>query len=151
MSEITVTDVGEDDFDVWRPLFEGYADFYGTVMTDAAANQVWSWLHDPNHLLEGLLARDADGRAIGLAHVRACPRPLTGATMGFLDDLYVAPDARGSGAADALFEALAKRARERGWPVIRLLTQEFNYRGRAFYDRCIGPKSDFIMYQWKLE
>lgn len=151
MSEITINDVGEGDFDDWRPLFEGYADFYGTVLTDAAANQVWSWLHDPDHLLEGLLARDADGRAIGLAHVRACPRPLTGATMGFLDDLYVAPDARGSGAADALFEALAKRARERGWPVIRLLTQEFNYRGRAFYDRYTGAKSDFVMYQWKLE
>lgn len=151
MTGITVTDVEQGDFDAWRPLFEGYADFYGTLLTDAAANQVWSWLHDPNHLLEGLLARDADGRAVGLAHVRACPRPLTGATMGFLDDLYVAPDARGSGAADALFEALEQRARERGWPVIRLLTQEFNYRGRAFYDRYTGAKSDFVMYQWTLE
>lgn len=151
MTGITVTVVGEDDFDAWRPLFEGYADFYGTVLTDAAADQVWSWLHDPNHLLEGLLARDANGRAVGLAHVRACPRPLTGATIGFLDDLYVAPDARGSGAADALFEALADRARERGWPAMRLLTQEFNYRGRAFYDRYMGAKSDFIMYQWKMD
>ena len=39
MSEITVTDVGQDEFDAWRPLFEGYADFYGTALTDAAANQ----------------------------------------------------------------------------------------------------------------
>jgi GNAT superfamily N-acetyltransferase len=151
MSAITVTDLAPGDYEIWRPLFEGYADFYGTVMTDAAADQVWSWLHDSNHLLEGLIARDGDGRAVGIAHVRACPRPLTGATMGFLDDLYVSPDARGSGAADALFEALAERARERGWPVIRLLTQEFNYRGRAFYDRYTGAKSDFIMYQWKVE
>ena len=151
MSEITVTDVSQDDFEAWRPLFAGDADFYGTVLTDAAADQVWSWLHDPGHLLEGLLARDAEGRAVGFAHVRACPRPLTGATMGFLDDLYVSPDARGSGAADALFDALAERANERGWPVIRWLTQEFNYRGRAFYDRYTGAKSDFIMYQWKME
>ena len=151
MARTTVVDVAHDDQAEWRRLFEGYADFYGTVLTDAAAEQVWAWLHDPGHLLEGLLARDGDGRAVGLAHVRACPRPLAGTTIGFLDDLYVDPAARGIGAADALFDALAERARERGWPAIRWLTQEFNYRGRAFYDRYTGTKSDFLMYQWTLE
>ena len=151
MPNVNVTDVEAHAFAQWRPLFAGYAEFYGTELTEAVAERVWSWLHDPEHLLEGLLARDASGRAVGLAHVRACPRPLSGQTIGFLDDLYVVPDARGSGAADALFDALAARARERGWPAIRWLTQEFNYRGRAFYDRYTGAKSDFLMYQWSLE
>ncbi len=149
MSSVAVSDVSPRDYEQWHTLFRSYADFYATVLTDAAAERVWAWLHDPAHGLEGLLARDPAGNAIGLAHVRACPRPLTGETIGFLDDLYVTPASRGTGAADALFDALARRARERGWPAIRWLTQEFNYRGRAFYDRYTGAKTDFVMYQWK--
>jgi hypothetical protein len=34
------------------------------------------------------------------------------------------------------------------WPTIRWITQHFNERGRAFYDRYTGGPSDFIMYQW---
>jgi len=151
MSEITVRHVRVDDHDDWRPLFEGYADFYRATLTDAVADRVWAWLLDPQHVLEGLIARDSAGHAVGIAHVRACPRPLAGRDMGFLDDLYVDPAARGSGAADALMAALADLAAQRGWPVIRWLTQEYNYRGRAFYDRYTGGRSDFLMYQWAQE
>jgi len=151
MSDIEVRHVQAADFDDWRPLFEGYAEFYRTTMTDAIAERVWGWLLDPEHVLEGLIARDAGGRAVGLAHVRVCPRSLAGEDMGFLDDLFVDPAARGSGAADAIMSALADLAAERDWSLIRWITQEFNYRGRAFYDRYTGAKSDFILYQWKLE
>ncbi|WP_328185274.1 GNAT family N-acetyltransferase [Marinobacter sp. OP 3.4] len=133
----------------WRTLFNGYADFYGVPMDDTIADTVWSWLLDPNHVLEGLVVRDEGGAVVGLAHVRACPRPLGGCEMGFLDDMFVAPEARGTGAADALFEALRNLAAERGWPSVRWITQHFNERGRAFYDRYTNGPSDFIMYQWK--
>ncbi|MEX2366478.1 MAG: GNAT family N-acetyltransferase, partial [Pseudohongiellaceae bacterium] len=79
----------------------------------------------------------------------ACPRPLGGCDMGFLDDMFVSPDARGSGAADALFAGLQALAEERGWPALRWITQHFNERARAFYDRYTGGPSDFIMYQLK--
>jgi len=151
MQSVTVRPLRPDDAVAWRPLFDGYAEFYGRDMSDAVADEVWRWLLDPGHVLEGLIAHDAGGKAVGIAHVRACPRPLAGCDMGFLDDLYVDPPARGSGAADALFDALRDMARQRGWPVIRWLTQEYNYRGRAFYDRYTGAKSDFVMYQWSLD
>lgn len=142
--------VTEADKQDWRTLFDGYADFYHAPMDDTVADEVWRWLMDPNHVLQGLLARGAEGHAVGLAHIRACPRSLGGCDVGFLDDLFVAPDARGSGAADALFEALRNLAAERGWPAIRWITQHFNERGRAFYDRYTSGPSDFIMYQWSL-
>jgi GNAT superfamily N-acetyltransferase len=148
MSDFRTNFVGEADKAEWRALFDGYADFYGVAMDDATADRVWRWLLDPAHSLEGLLTRDADGRVVGLAHVRACPRPLGGFDIGFLDDMFVAPEARGSGAADALFAALGDLAGKRGWPAIRWVTQHFNARGRAFYDRYTGGPSDFIMYQW---
>jgi GNAT superfamily N-acetyltransferase len=148
MADFTTEFVSESDKAEWRVLFDGYADFYGVPMDNAIADEVWRWLLDPNHVLEGLLTRDAAGRAVGLAHVRACPRPLGACEVGFLDDMFVSPQARGSGAADAVFEALGRLAAERGWPAIRWITQHFNTRGRGFYDRYTGGASDFIMYQW---
>ena len=145
-----ITDfVSEADKADWQPLFEGYAEFYNVTINQTIIDTVWGWLLDPNHVLEGLLTRNTEGKVVGIAHVRACPRPLGGNDTGFLDDLFVHPDARGSGAADALFAALRELAAERGWPTIRWLTQHYNERGRAFYDKYTAGPSDFIMYQWK--
>ena len=143
--------VTPEDRDEWRELFNGYADFYHVGMTDDIADETFRWLLDPDHVLEGLITRDAAGRAVGIAHIRACPRPLGGCEVGFLDDLFVVPDARGSGAADAIFECLKALAGERGWTTIRWITQHFNTRGRSFYDRYTDGPSDFIMYQWGME
>ena len=73
MSEFDTRLVTEADKAEWRGLFDGYADFYKVVMTDTIADTVWSWLHDPNHGLEGLIARDGQGTAVGIAHIRSCP------------------------------------------------------------------------------
>ncbi len=151
MTDFQVRFLTADDKSEWRPLFQGYADFYKVPMTDAIADRVWAWLLDPDHVLEGLLVRDKDGKAVGIAHVRACPRPLSGEDMGFLDDMFVEPAARGSGAADALFHELQALARKRGWSTIRWITQHFNERGRAFYDKYTKGPSDFIVYQLKVE
>ena len=149
MTNFRTNFVTEHDKAQWRVLFDGYAEFYSVPMDDATAERVWNWLLDPDHVLEGLVVRDKSEAIVGLAHVRACPRPLGGCDIGFLDDLYVVPEARGSGAADALFAGLRALAAERGWPLLRWITQHFNERGRAFYDRYTSGPSDFIMYQWK--
>ncbi len=148
MKDFRTDFVAETDKTEWRVLFDGYAGFYRVSMNDEIADRVWNWLLDPTHALEGLLTRELTGLAVGIAHVRACPRPLGGCDIGFLDDMFVLPEARGGGAADALFSALKDLATLRGWLTIRWITQEFNERGRAFYDRYTGGASDFIMYQW---
>lgn len=107
MTDHQTSFVIENDKAEWRVLFNGYADFYSVPMDDSTADKVWAWLLDPSHVLEGLVVRDANGTIVGFAHVRACPRTLGGCDVGFLDDMYVAPDARGSGASDALFVGFA--------------------------------------------
>ena len=148
MSDFQIRLVNATDKAEWRLLFDGYANFYGVAMNDGIADSVWGWLQDPDHVLDGFIARNAQDVAVGMAHIRACPRSLAGGEIGFLDDLFVHPDARGSGAADALFAALKTHAETRGWAAIRWITQHFNERGRAFYDRYTDGPSDFIMYQW---
>lgn len=149
MTDFNVSFVGADDKEEWRALFEGYASFYNTPLTDEIIDQVWNWLLDPEHVFEGLLVRDRQHKALGLVHVRSCPRPLSGGEIGFVDDMFVDPSARGSGASDALVTRLQELAKERGWPFLRWITQHFNERGRAFYDRYTGGPSDFIVYQLK--
>lgn len=120
----------------WDALYAGYAAFYGVPQTPSMRDTVWGWILDPAHEVEALIAEDASGRAIGLAHLRPFARPLRATYGGTLDDLFVDPEARGQGVADALLAACADLGRKRGWNVIRWITAEDNARARAVYDRC---------------
>ena len=146
MAEIFIGPPEPGDHDAWRTLFEGYQRFYKMPENAAVATTVWRWIHDPDHTVECLVARDAGGRLIGLAHYRDLPRPLTGEVAGFLDDLFVAAEARGSGAADALIGAVVEAGRARGWAWLRWFTAEDNYRARAVYDR-VATLSPWKTYQ----
>ncbi len=86
---------------------------------------------------------------VGLTHFRGFARPLAAATGGFLDDLFVDPAARGSGAAAALIEAVKAEGLRRGWTVIRWITAENNYRARSLYDR-MAAKTVWTTYDIKL-
>ncbi len=133
----------------WERLYASYAAFYGVEQTPAMRATVWGWLHDDGHEVSGLLALDDHSRPVGLTHFRPFARPLAASTGGFLDDLFVDPEARGSGAAQALIEAVAAEGRARGWTVIRWITAEDNYRGRAVYDR-VAVKTKWLTYEIKL-
>lgn len=146
MEEISVEPARSEDQVVWRDLFEGYQRFYKMPEDPQVAETVWQWIHDPVHPTECLLARETSGRVVGLAHFRGLPRPLSGTMAGFLDDLFVSPDARGGGAADALIAAVSVTGRERGWSWLRWFTAEDNHRARAFYDR-VAYLSQWQTYQ----
>jgi GNAT superfamily N-acetyltransferase len=134
-----------DDHDRWRTLYAGYAAFYGFAQTQEQAELTWTWLMDPAHELEGLVAHDTDAQLVGIAHVRAFTRPSTATIGGYLDDLYVDPQARGTGAADALLTALAQLAAERGWSVVRWITADDNHRARSKYDQH-ATRTHWITY-----
>lgn len=142
---IDVVATGPEHRAEWNQLYAGYAAFYRVVQTEEMRDRVWSWLMDPEHEVEGLVALDEMGRAVGLAHFRSFARPLSATTGGFLDDLFVAETARGSGAAEALIRRIAAIGRERGWSVIRWITAEDNARARKLYDR-LARKTDWVTY-----
>jgi GNAT superfamily N-acetyltransferase len=129
----------------WERLYAGYAAFYKVDQTPEMRATVWGWIHDPAHEVKGLVAEDAEGRAIGLAHYRPFARPLRATYGGFLDDLFVDPAARGTRVADALIARLVEIGREKGWNVIRWITADDNYRGRGVYDR-VATRTMWITY-----
>lgn len=137
--------IGSEDRPGWERLYESYAAFYKVAQTAEMRATVWSWLMDPAKEVEGLVAVDAEGRLVGLAHFRPFARPLSASTGGFLDDLFVAPEARGQGAADALIAAVRAEGAARGWSVLRWITAEDNYRARGVYDR-MAQRTRWLTY-----
>lgn len=135
------------DREAWGTLYTGYAGFYGVPQTEAMRDRVWGWILDPAHETEALVA-ESDGRLVGLAHFRPFARPLSASTGGFLDDLFVDPEARGSGAAPALINALAAEGRARGWSMIRWITADDNARARGLYDK-MAVATRWVTYDLK--
>ena len=133
------------DRERWRVLYAAYAAFYRVEQTDEQAERTWGWLLDRAHEVEAdVVVYEAD-RVVGLAHVRPFARPLSATVGGFLDDLHVDEQVRGSGAADALLRALRERAVERGWSVVRWITADDNYRARGKYDQ-VAVRTTWVTY-----
>jgi len=129
----------------WGELHVGYTDFYEVATTDAQRERLWGWLLAHEHGLEGLVVEQR-GRVVGLAHVRPVVRPLHVTVDGFLDDLFVDPAARGTGAAAVLLQAVRRLGADRGWTGLRWLTSETNARARAFYEKQGARAMPFVTY-----
>ena len=143
---IIVRPVEETDRNAWERLYRGYADYYRVATDDAKLQTLFGWLLDPTHVCEGLVAEATTGDLVGLAHLRAMPSPLRGAEVGFLDDLFVDPAQRGSGAGEAMLREIDNIADARGWAVVRWITRDNNYRARGLYDR-LSVRSDWLTYE----
>lgn len=150
MNKLTITHPNQEDRAAWAELFQGYARFYKVETNKSKMDVIWSWIHDDNEAFWCLLAKNEQGKAVGLMHYREMPSPLRGTKVGFLDDLFVDPNERGSGIVDALFEKLNEEAKRQYWPIIRWLTADDNYRARAVYDK-LATRSMFLTYQMEVK
>jgi GNAT superfamily N-acetyltransferase len=148
MPDVNVRPLEVADRAAWNRLYAGYAQFYGVEQSGLMRDRVWGWIHQADRPVIGFGALIAD-QLIGLAHCRAYLRPLSATSGGFLDDLFVDPNARGTGAADALIAAVATEGRLRGWSVLRWITAEDNHRARKVYDR-VATKTPWVTYDIKL-
>lgn len=135
---------GEDEA-AWRRLWGAYLAFYGATLSEAVYAASFARLVDPTVTdYRGLVAW-RDGAPVGLAHVIFHRHGWQIEDVCYLQDLFVDADARGTGAGRALIEAVYAMADANGTPNVYWLTQEFNTKARALYDR-IGRVTPFIKY-----
>ncbi len=135
------------DREAWEELFGGYCDFYERASTAERRDRVWGWTQAGTICcLLAVSADSPDGGAVGLAHVRPCPSPLRGAMTGYLDDVFVTPEARGTGAFEALMEGIRTCAVAEGWEVVRWITAADNARARGAYER-VSTRTEWVTYQ----
>jgi GNAT superfamily N-acetyltransferase len=144
---MTIELVAEEDLPDLLPLMRGYSDFYKVEPSDEALLAMSrALIADPQ--LEGLqlIARDADRRAIGFATIFWTWSTSSAARIGTMNDLYVAPEARGTGAADALIRACVDRCRARGAIRLEWQTALDNHRAQAVYERVGGTREQWYDY-----
>ncbi|MCU4672162.1 GNAT family N-acetyltransferase [Microbacterium fluvii] len=138
----------ESDHDEWLGLWRGYLTFYEADLSDDVTARTFGRLVDGVDL-HGAIARDDEGRAVGIVHWLTHPATWATTTYCYLEDLFVDPAARGVGAGGALIAHVAGWARENSCEKVYWLTAETNTTARALYDR-VAQKSGFVHYELEL-
>jgi GNAT superfamily N-acetyltransferase len=144
---VTIVRVTHADLDDLLPLMRAYCDFYDVAPEDEALLALARALvEDPEREGVQLLARDEDGNAIGFATVYWSWSTLSAARIGVMNDLFVTPAARGSGAAEALIRACLDECRQRGAEELTWQTARDNERAQRVYERIGAKRSQWVDY-----
>ena len=146
-----ISPAGEGDLDELLPLMRAYCDFYEVEPSDDELLALSrALIADPEREGVQLIARDGGGAAVGFATVFWSWTTTQAGRLAVMNDLYVAPDARGSGAAEALIEACAERGRRHGAVSLEWTTALDNERAQKVYDRVGGESSRWLDYSLQL-
>ena len=131
----------------WLELFKAYSAFYEADVSDPVIEATWQRLlegGDGGFL--GLLAVDGSDAPVGLAHVLFHRSTWSATWYCYLEDLFVDPAVRGTGAGRALIEAVYEAADARAATRTYWVTEEHNQRARTLYDR-VATKHPFVQYR----
>ncbi len=147
-----ITTVTEADLPELLVLMRGYGDFYEVSVTDEQLlNISLALIADPAREGVQLLARADDQTAAGFATVYWSWTTTRGGRLATMNDLFVTPEARGAGHADALILACRDRAREHGAVALEWQTALDNHRAQAVYDRVGGERSQWYDYSLSVD
>jgi GNAT superfamily N-acetyltransferase len=147
MSANAIAPVTEGDLPDLLGLMRAYCEFYETRPSDAALLELSrSLLLDPE--LEGvqLIARDEGAVAVGFATIFWSWDTTEASRIGIMNDLYVTPEARGSGLAQELIAECVSRCAKRGAVRLEWQTAPDNARAQTVYDRIGGVREPWILY-----
>jgi GNAT superfamily N-acetyltransferase len=142
----TLSPLTADDHDDWLSLWWGYLEFYEAELTTAQTELTFARLIDPADAVCGAIARDHAGRGVGLVHWLTHPSTWSVGPYCYLEDLFVHPDARGSGTGAALIEHVRAWAADTGCDKVYWLTQRGNHKARELYDR-VATDTGFVHYE----
>ena len=148
-TSIAVRPVRAGDASSWRELWSGFCTFYGVDVPAHVTDATWARLLDPASPLLGYVATlggDNDA-ALPVGFVNCVLHPYTWGTQPvcYLEDLFVAPAARRTGAGRALIDHVVAAATEHGWARVYWHTDRTNLPARKLYDRYIEA-DDFVRY-----
>jgi GNAT superfamily N-acetyltransferase len=147
MTDFGIARVRAGDVDEVMPLLRGYCEFYEAAPSEAALRGVCeALLEAPDTAGIQLLARLEDGTAVGLATLFWTFSTLNAGPIGLMNDLYVAPAARGRGIGATLIEACAGECMHHGAIALEWYTAPTNKRAQAVYDRTGASREEWINY-----
>ena len=133
------------DAEAWLALWRGYCTALDGAVSDTITQGIWRRIVTPDEATWCLLACRAEGEPIGFANYILHPHTWSLQPVCYLEDLFVVPEVRGSGAGRLLIEQLVSLGKQQGWRRIYWHTREDNDRARALYDRIIS-RTDYVRY-----
>jgi len=145
MSLIKIRGVEPRDEAGWRELWTGYCDFYRAQVPPAVTEATWRRIVSPQSAFVGRIAElDAEIMGFSISVIHECSWTI--APVCYLEDLYVAPVARGRGVGRALIEDIVGLARENAWARVYWHTRADNASARQLYDQ-FGEADGFLRYR----
>lgn len=143
----TIAAAQASDLDELVVLIGAYCDFYRASSDPQALRELCrALIADPEHEGVQLIAREQDSRAVGFATIYWSWSTTAAARIGVMNDLFVTPDARGTGVAQALIEGCLERCERRGAAAMEWQTAPENARAQALYERVGGQREDWLTY-----
>ena len=145
----------EEDVAAVLPLVRAYCEFYETTpeqAPDGGLDEMCRALIDvPDDQGMLLVAEDDGGEVVGFVAAGWKWSSLRAARVAIMEDLFVAPEARGAGHGRELILACAERARELGAPKLEWVTATDNTRAQSVYDSLGGSGSQWMNYELEFE
>lgn len=145
MADTIIRKAARGDEAAWRRLWAGYLAFYRASVPEEVTANTWRQILTAGSGIEALVA-ERDGAVIGLCNYLFHASTWSTQPICYLQDLFVDPAMRGTGAAKALILACEEEAKAAGAFRLYWLTQEYNGPARSLYD-TITPRSSFIVYR----
>ncbi|MGH8109699.1 MAG: GNAT family N-acetyltransferase [Arenimonas sp.] len=142
---ISIHQASPSDLDTIEKLFSGYLAFYQRKHEAAAIRQ---FLGDRIANKQSIIyIANSDGKALGFTQLYPAFASLSLRPSWILNDLFVVPDARGMGVANALMAAARQLATETNACEIFLQTARSNHQAQALYEKLNYQRDDeFLVY-----
>ena len=147
MSDFEIVRVRAEHIEQVLPLMAAYCEFYEAAPSAAALRGVAEALvADPERAGIQLLAMADERTALGFATLFWTFSTLNAGPIGVMNDLYVAPAARGRRIGAALIDACAGESVHYGMTGMEWYTAPSNARAQSVYDHTGATRSEWINY-----
>jgi len=143
---LKIRPVTAQDAAAWRALWRDYLAFYETERPEDVYAQTWARILDPNEKMHAYVAETTGGQIIGIANFLYHRSFWDVADSCYLNDLFVDPQVRGTGAGRALLDAVISDAKRHNSARIYWLTASDNQQARLLYDN-IATLIPFVVYE----
>lgn len=135
----------ESDYEQWRPLWDGYLEFYEHELTEEQTALTWSRFFDPSFNFHAFVL-ELDGEVVGIAHCSFTVSTWNDKPNLYLEDLFVKPSVRRGGIGTQLILGCAEFARQQGAEKLHWLTHKDNLVAQSVY-RKVANQSEFIIFE----
>ena len=143
---ISVRALAHGDKGKWLNLFRQYIAFYEEAVADDVIELTWQRLVHQADGMMGFSAVDEAGILSGIAVIIFHRSTWAETHYCYLEDLFVAPAARGAGVGRALIDAVYAEADRRGATRTYWVTADSNAKARRLYD-SVAILTPFVQYR----